>query len=36
MTVVGLILATLLMAAPQDVSMDLRDADLQDFFKLMA
>jgi type IV pilus assembly protein PilQ len=36
MTVVGLILATLLMAAPQDVSVDLRDADLQDFFRLMA
>ena len=36
MTVAGLILATLLMAAPQDVSMDLRDADLQDFFRLMA
>ena len=36
MTVVGLILATLLMAAPQDVSMDLKDADLQDFFRLMA
>jgi type IV pilus assembly protein PilQ len=36
MTVVGLILATLLMAAPQNVSVDLRDADLQDFFRLMA
>jgi type IV pilus assembly protein PilQ len=24
------------MAAPQDVSLDLRDADLQDFFRLMA
>jgi type IV pilus assembly protein PilQ len=36
MTVLGLILATLLMAAPQDVSLDLRDADLRDFFKLMA
>jgi len=36
MTVVGLILATLLMAAPQDVSLDLRDADLRDFFRLMA
>src|SRR5262245_4225246 len=36
MTVLGLILATLLMAAPQEVSVDLRDADLRDFFKLMA
>ena len=36
MTVLGLILATLLMTAPQDVSLDLRDADLQDFFRLMA
>src|SRR4029453_16065784 len=36
MTVVGLILATLLMAAPQDISLDLRDADLRDFFRLMA
>jgi type IV pilus assembly protein PilQ len=36
MTVVELILATLLMAAPQDVSLDLRDADLRDFFRLMA
>ena len=36
MTVLGLILTTLLMAAPQDVSLDLRDADLRDFFKLMA
>ena len=36
MSVLGLILATLLMAAPQDVSVDLRDADLQDFFRLMA
>src|SRR5262245_20236012 len=36
MTIVGLTLATLLMASPQDVSLDLRDADLRDFFRLMA
>jgi len=36
MTVVGLILGTLLMTAPQEVSLDVRDADLREFFKLLA